>query len=165
MHPIYRLLHPHFRYTMHINALARESLINADGIIETSFSPGKYSVELSSVAYDQQWRFDKEALPADLINRYDLKSIIMDDVNQSPIYTYWNYVKPNILYAPTSILVHGLNSKSLFLVTKFSLAHGFPLNFALRSQLVIASWVNVGTLTYNADWYPNPLKFYFWISL
>uniref|UniRef100_F6GUC9 Lipoxygenase n=1 Tax=Vitis vinifera TaxID=29760 RepID=F6GUC9_VITVI len=69
MHPIYRLLHPHFRYTMHINALARESLINADGIIETSFSPGKYSVELSSVAYDQQWRFDKEALPADLINR------------------------------------------------------------------------------------------------
>ncbi|KAJ9697886.1 hypothetical protein PVL29_007147 [Vitis rotundifolia] len=69
MHPIYRLLHPHFRYTMHINAHARESLINAEGIIESSFSPGKYSVELSSVAYDQQWRFDREALPADLINR------------------------------------------------------------------------------------------------
>ncbi|KAF3448915.1 hypothetical protein FNV43_RR09632 [Rhamnella rubrinervis] len=58
MHPIYRLLHPHFRYTMEINALARQALINAGGIIETSFSPGKYSTEFSSAAYDKQWRFD-----------------------------------------------------------------------------------------------------------
>lgn len=69
MHPIYRLLHPHFRYTMEINALAREYLISAGGIIETSFSPGKYSIELSAVAYDLQWRFDLQALPADLISR------------------------------------------------------------------------------------------------
>ncbi|GAB4855506.1 hypothetical protein Ancab_024125 [Ancistrocladus abbreviatus] len=69
MHPIYRLLHPHFRYTMEINALAREALINAEGIIESSFSPGKYSMELSSVLYDQQWRFDWQALPADLLSR------------------------------------------------------------------------------------------------
>ncbi|GMN26509.1 hypothetical protein TIFTF001_001319 [Ficus carica] len=69
MHPIYRLLHPHFRYTMEINALAREALINAEGIIETAFTPGKYSIELSSVAYDQEWQFDLQALPADLISR------------------------------------------------------------------------------------------------
>ncbi|XP_022985543.1 linoleate 13S-lipoxygenase 2-1, chloroplastic-like [Cucurbita maxima] len=69
MHPIYRLLHPHFRYTMEINALARQALINANGIIETSFSPGKYSMEFSSVAYKEQWQFNLEALPADLINR------------------------------------------------------------------------------------------------
>lgn len=69
MHPIYRLLHPHFRYTMEINALARQALVNADGIIESSFSPGKYSMEFSSVAYDKQWRFDHEALPKDLISR------------------------------------------------------------------------------------------------
>ncbi|CAN6556037.1 unnamed protein product [Malus baccata var. baccata] len=69
MHPIYRLLHPHFRYTMEINSLARESLINAGGIIETSFSPKKYSLELCSVAYGKEWRFDQEALPADLIRR------------------------------------------------------------------------------------------------
>ncbi|PAN36254.1 hypothetical protein PAHAL_6G260300 [Panicum hallii] len=69
MHPIYQLLHPHFRYTMRINALARTALINAGGIIELSFSPQKYAMELSSVAYDQLWRFDTEALPADLIRR------------------------------------------------------------------------------------------------
>ncbi|CAN6277851.1 unnamed protein product [Urochloa humidicola] len=69
LHPIYRLLHPHFRYTMEINALARESLINADGIIEESFWPGKYAVELSSVAYGATWQFDTEALPNDLIKR------------------------------------------------------------------------------------------------
>ncbi|XP_057483769.1 linoleate 13S-lipoxygenase 2-1, chloroplastic-like [Actinidia eriantha] len=68
-HPIFRLLHPHFRYTMEINALARQKLINAGGIIESTFTPGKYSIELSSIAYDLQWRFDQEALPADLIKR------------------------------------------------------------------------------------------------
>ncbi|CAA0832500.1 Lipoxygenase 2- chloroplastic [Striga hermonthica] len=78
MHPIYRLLHPHFRYTMEINALARQALINCDGIIESSFSPGKYSIELSSVAYDKLWRFDLEALPADLINR----GIAVEDPNE-----------------------------------------------------------------------------------
>ncbi|KAD3337224.1 hypothetical protein E3N88_32744 [Mikania micrantha] len=69
MHPIHNLLHPHFRYTMEINALARESLINSNGVIETGFSPGKYSIEMSSIVYGQLWRFDHEALPADLIAR------------------------------------------------------------------------------------------------
>ncbi|XP_043690870.1 linoleate 13S-lipoxygenase 2-1, chloroplastic-like isoform X1 [Telopea speciosissima] len=69
MHPIYRFLHPHFRYTMKINSLARLALINGNGIIESSFSLRKYSMELSSVAYDKFWRFDMEGLPADLINR------------------------------------------------------------------------------------------------
>lgn len=69
MHPIYRLLFPHFRYTMEINATAREALINANGAIETSFSLGKYSMELSAVAYDLEWRFDRQALPEDLLSR------------------------------------------------------------------------------------------------
>ncbi|QCD79114.1 lipoxygenase [Vigna unguiculata] len=69
MHPIYRLLHPHMRYTMEINSLAREVLISANGVIETSFTPRKYSMEISSVAYDQLWQFDLQALPNDLISR------------------------------------------------------------------------------------------------
>ncbi|KAL2903617.1 Lipoxygenase 6 chloroplastic [Bienertia sinuspersici] len=69
MHPIHKLLHPHMRYTMEINALARQSLINGGGIIEASFFPGKYSMEISSAAYKSMWRFDMEALPADLLRR------------------------------------------------------------------------------------------------
>ncbi|XP_068666589.1 lipoxygenase 6, chloroplastic-like [Aristolochia californica] len=69
MHPIYKLLHPHMRYTMEINSLARQSLINGGGVIESCFSPGKYSLEVSSAAYKSNWRFDMEALPADLIRR------------------------------------------------------------------------------------------------
>ncbi|KAI3856227.1 hypothetical protein MKX03_027809 [Papaver bracteatum] len=69
VHPIYKLLHPHMRYTLEINALARQSLINGGGIIEACFSPGKYSMELSSAAYKNMWRFDMEGLPADLIRR------------------------------------------------------------------------------------------------
>ncbi|KAJ9555751.1 hypothetical protein OSB04_010365 [Centaurea solstitialis] len=69
MHPINRLLAPHFRFTMEINALARLLLINAEGVIESTFGPGKYNVEISSDVYGKEWRFDQEALPADLISR------------------------------------------------------------------------------------------------
>ncbi|KAK7401145.1 hypothetical protein VNO78_12464 [Psophocarpus tetragonolobus] len=62
-----KLLHPHLRFTMAVNALAHEILINAYGIIERSFSPHTYSMELRLVAYDQIWRFDVQALPNDLI--------------------------------------------------------------------------------------------------
>ena len=39
-HPIYKLLQPHFRYTMAINARARASLINKGGIIDRLFAIG-----------------------------------------------------------------------------------------------------------------------------
>ncbi|KAK7381868.1 hypothetical protein VNO80_00417 [Phaseolus coccineus] len=69
MHPIYKLLDPHMRYTLEINTLARQSLINADGIIENCFTPGRYAMEISSAAYKNFWRFDMDSLPADLIRR------------------------------------------------------------------------------------------------
>ena len=65
---MYKLLKPHFRYTMRINCAARTSLVKAGGIVESSFSPGSYSMELSSVVYSS-WRFDEQALPADLLRR------------------------------------------------------------------------------------------------
>nr|VDD58707.1 unnamed protein product [Brassica oleracea] len=69
MHPIFKLLDPHMRYTLEINALARQSLISADGVIEEGFTAGLYGMEMSAAAYKSSWRFDMEGLPADLIRR------------------------------------------------------------------------------------------------
>ena len=69
MHPIHRLLEPHFKDTLQVNALARSMLVNAGGILEKILFTGDISMELSSSLY-RSWRFDEQSLPADLIKRY-----------------------------------------------------------------------------------------------
>ncbi|KAI9113019.1 hypothetical protein K1719_015951 [Acacia pycnantha] len=68
LHPIHKLLYPHFRDTMNVNAVARQALINADRIIGWSFLPGQYLIEISSKVY-KNWVFPDQALPKDLIKR------------------------------------------------------------------------------------------------
>ncbi|GLT94927.1 hypothetical protein SLE2022_126380 [Rubroshorea leprosula] len=68
VHPIYKLLHPHFRDTMNINAFGRQTMINARGVLETTVFPAKYAMEMSSAIY-KNWIFPDQALPQDLKKR------------------------------------------------------------------------------------------------
>ncbi|KAB2061012.1 hypothetical protein ES319_A10G058400v1 [Gossypium barbadense] len=120
MHPIFKLLDPHMRYTLEINALARQSLISADGVIENCFTPGRYCMEMSAAAYWSHWRFDKEGLPADLIRRgiavpdptqpHGLKLLIEDYPYASDGLLIWNALENWVRtyvnrYYPNSSLV------------------------------------------------------------
>ncbi|KAM1749601.1 hypothetical protein ACFX12_010442 [Malus domestica] len=68
LHPIHKLLHPHFRETMNANAAARQVLTNAGGVIEEIIFASKFSMEWSSAMY-KDWTFPDQALPMDLIKR------------------------------------------------------------------------------------------------
>eukprot|EP00850_Spirogloea_muscicola_P023554 SM000366S13824 [mRNA] locus=s366:35735:40204:- [translate_table: standard] len=76
-HPIFRLLVPHYRYTMNINKEARRLLINAGhglgltaaGIVERTSSTGQYAMRAAAAVYGLTWEFDTQALPRDLVKR------------------------------------------------------------------------------------------------
>ncbi|CAN1295256.1 Lipoxygenase 6, chloroplastic [Linum perenne] len=129
MHPIHKLLHPHMRYTLEINALARQSLINGGGIIEASFGPGKYAVELSSAAYKALWRFDMEGLPADLVRRG-----MAEEDSSSP--TGIKLTIPDYPYASDGLLIWSAIKE----LTQNYIDHFYVEPNSIQSDLELQSW-------------------------
>lgn len=85
VHPINKLLQPHYTDTMHINAITRTILISSDGALERTIFTSPYIMELNSLAYKNSWTFPGEAVPADLIQRYTYCKVFV------LLYCYWLY--------------------------------------------------------------------------
>ncbi|CAK8560361.1 unnamed protein product [Lathyrus sativus] len=102
VHPIHKLLLPHYRDTMNINALARNVLVNAEGIIESTFLWGNYAMEMSATVY-KDWVFTDQGLPNDLIKRevavkdpsapYGIRLLIEDYPYASDGLEIWTAIK------------------------------------------------------------------------
>ena len=93
-HPLYKLLQPHFRYTIGINTAARAKLINPGGLIDHAFSIGGKGKDLLfqrvSKIYDVQGANVKE----------NVRKRGVDDKNLLPNYHYrddgiliWNAIE------------------------------------------------------------------------
>ncbi|KAG0560102.1 hypothetical protein KC19_10G154500 [Ceratodon purpureus] len=69
LHPMMQLLKPHFRHTLTTNSTARMNLLPTGGTIELIYTPQKYVVRMASVFYRDNWTFENNGLPKDLIKR------------------------------------------------------------------------------------------------
>lgn len=148
MHPIFKLLDPHMRYTMEINALARQALINADGVIESCFTPGRYCMEISAAAYKNFWRFDLEGLPADLIRR----GMAVPDPTQPH---GLKLVMEDYPYASDGLLIWGAIESWV----RNYVSHYYPDPSLVCSDRELQAWyaesINVGHADVrDADWWP-----------
>ncbi|EPS74242.1 lipoxygenase, partial [Genlisea aurea] len=149
IHPIFKLLDPHLRYTLEINALARQGLISGDGVIESCFTPGRYCMEISASAYKNMWRFDREGLPADLIRRG------MAETNPNEPYGL-KLAMADYPYANDGLMIWAAIEK--FVQTYVT--HYYADSAAVCNDVELQAWysesINVGHADLrHADWWPT----------
>ena len=103
------LIAPVFAFkTRHPAALqARMTLVNAGGLLERTFTAGRYAMQLSAEAYNG-WRFADEALPADLIKRWARARPSIDEQFAFPAQSWLCWHVPS----PSTSLILTLNLTS-----------------------------------------------------
>ncbi|GLU22471.1 hypothetical protein SLE2022_385440 [Rubroshorea leprosula] len=148
MHPIFKLLDPHMRYTLEINALARQVLISVDGVIENCFTPGRYVMEMSAAAY-RDWRFDMEGLPADLIRR---GMAVRDPTQPHGL----KLILEDYPYAADGLMIWSAIENWV----RTYVDHYYPESSLIRSDTELQSWyaesINVGHADIrHKDWWPK----------
>ncbi|MCL7032134.1 hypothetical protein MKW94_010735 [Papaver nudicaule] len=148
MHPIFKLLDPHMRYTLEINCLARQNLVNAGGVIESTFTPGPYCMAISAEAY-KTWRFDLEGLPADLIRR----GMAIEDPSQPH---GLKLTVEDYPYATDGLLIWSAIEKWV----KTYVTHYYPDPDLIRNDRELQAWyresIEVGHADHrHADWWPK----------
>ncbi|KAL1551765.1 linoleate 13S-lipoxygenase [Salvia divinorum] len=149
MHPIFKLLDPHMRYTLEINGLARQSLLSVDGVIESCFTPGRYCMEMSAAAYSSFWRFDQESLPADLIRR----GMAVPDPTQPH---GLKLVVEDYPYASDGLMIWGAIENWV----RHYVNHYYPDSARVCNDKELQAWyaesINVGHADLrHADWWPT----------
>ncbi|TKY59263.1 Linoleate 13S-lipoxygenase 3-1 [Spatholobus suberectus] len=138
-------------YAIHTqdNAIARQTLINAEGTIETDHTPGRYCMQFSSAAYKDWWRFDMEGFPADLIRR----GLAVPDATQPHGIRLLIEDYP---YAADGLLIWSSIEK----LVRTYVNHYYKNSNAVSSDNELQSWyrefINLGHPDHkNASWWPK----------
>ncbi|CAK9161628.1 unnamed protein product [Ilex paraguariensis] len=118
LHPIHKLLHPHFRDTMNINALARHILINAGGVLEITVFllnlPWKCLLLFIRAGFSQIKRFllicSKGMAVPDSSKPHGLKLLIEDYPYAVDGLEIWSAIKTWVreycsFYYPTDVMI------------------------------------------------------------
>ncbi|KAM1245489.1 hypothetical protein ACFX2J_036590 [Malus domestica] len=138
------------RYTLKVNALARQELINVGGTVESNFNPGKYSMEISCTAYRDWWRFDLEGLPADLIRR----GVAIPDPTQSH---RLRLLIEDYPYATDGLLKWSAMER----LVQTCVNYYYPDASVVQSYTELHAWYNVSinlghANVSHASWWPKP---------